>query len=186
MQILLSSDTYGALDAIMFFAGLFRHLGVLFVSILSLVAYVKIYMKMGEPWWTAIIPIYSVYVLAKRIKAKTEFWISLGITVACVVLYAVLYIVAIVARSRSNFVTAMFLAVLVFIFYSFVQVIISYIFNYKLSKAFGQGHGFAVGLLFLNAIFSILLAFGNYNYVYEDNKTYFEKEFEEDSQIDNI
>lgn len=41
-------------------------------------------------------------------------------------------------------------------------MIVTYV---KLAKAFGQGGGFAVGLIFVNIIFMPILAFGKYQYV---------------------
>ncbi len=181
MQILLSSDTYGALDAIMFFAGLFRHLGVLFVSILSLVAYVKIYMKMGEPWWTAIIPIYSGYVLASKIKALREFWLTVAVTAVFLLFFTLTFAMAMTARDRYTGTSALLMMGLLLLIYIVVQLIINYLFYYKLAKAFGQNHAFAIGLVFLRPIFSMLLAFGSYDYI-EENK----KDFVEEFKTDNI
>ncbi|MCK9481768.1 MAG: DUF5684 domain-containing protein [Bacteroidia bacterium] len=52
----------------------------------------------------------------------------------------------------------------------FVNVIIAIIIYIELAKAFGQGVGFAIGLLLLSIVFFPLLAFGDYKYGYiEDN-----------------
>ncbi|MGN0114393.1 MAG: DUF5684 domain-containing protein [Acutalibacteraceae bacterium] len=43
----------------------------------------------------------------------------------------------------------------------FVDIVIAIITNVKLAQVFGKGGGFAVGLVFLNLIFSAILAFGS-------------------------
>lgn len=47
----------------------------------------------------------------------------------------------------------------------FVGGIFALYLNYKLSLSFGQGAGFALGLIFLPIIFYPILAFGNYRYL---------------------
>ena len=47
-------------------------------------------------------------------------------------------------------------------FANFVFIIITYV---KLAHVFGKGAGFAVGLIFLNPIFMLILAFGNAKYI---------------------
>lgn len=46
-----------------------------------------------------------------------------------------------------------------------VNIAIYIIMCIKFSKSFGQGTGFAVGLIFLNVIFDLILAFGDYTYI---------------------
>lgn len=47
----------------------------------------------------------------------------------------------------------------------FINLIIPIILMIKLAKSFGQGGGFACGLIFLQPIFTIILGFGRYEYV---------------------
>ena len=60
----------------------------------------------------------------------------------------------------------MFLLLLV----PFVNIVIEILLCVRLAKAFGQGTGFALGLIFLSPIFLLILAFGNYKYVGIENK----------------
>lgn len=46
-----------------------------------------------------------------------------------------------------------------------VNLIFAIILIHNLSKVFGQGTGFTLGLLFLSFIFYPMLAFGNYKYI---------------------
>ena len=45
------------------------------------------------------------------------------------------------------------------------NVVVSILLNIKLAKAFGKGTGFALGLIFLNTIFTLILGFGSAEYV---------------------
>ncbi len=49
-------------------------------------------------------------------------------------------------------------------FVPFVNIVISIIVTHRLSKAFGHGVGFTLGLLFLSPIFIPILAFGSSEY----------------------
>lgn len=46
-----------------------------------------------------------------------------------------------------------------------VNIVIGFMLYFKLAKAFGQGAGFAIGLIFLNPIFMLILGFGSAEYV---------------------
>lgn len=46
-----------------------------------------------------------------------------------------------------------------------VNFVFAIMLNFKLAKAYGQGVGFGFGLLFLNPIFMLILAFGSSEYV---------------------
>lgn len=46
-----------------------------------------------------------------------------------------------------------------------VYFVVMIIYSIKLAKAFGQGTGFGLGLFFLSPIFSLILGFGNAQYI---------------------
>ena len=50
------------------------------------------------------------------------------------------------------------------------MVIFGYYGNYGLSKAFGKGVGYILGLLFLNTIFLLILGYGCSKYQLEEKK----------------
>ena len=52
----------------------------------------------------------------------------------------------------------------------FVNIVMMIVLDVKLASAFGQGTGFAIGLIFLPNIFQLILGFGNYTYVGPANK----------------
>lgn len=47
----------------------------------------------------------------------------------------------------------------------FVNIYYAFTMYFKLAKVFGQGFGFGLGLFFLNPIFLLILAFGDFNYL---------------------
>ena len=123
--------------------------------VLNIVARWRILEKAQEPGWKSLIPYYNTYMLFKiSWKGKVYFllllsyilglisWISLG---------------AILPNSD-------FLVFCVLIFLVFVPSIINIGLWVKLSKSFGMGIAFAIGLIILNLIFIMILAFGSSEY----------------------
>lgn len=106
------------------------------VAVVSIIAMWKIFTKAGKPGWAAIIPIYNTIVLF-QIVGINPLWLLLLIG-------AIIPFV--------NFIVAIAIFVLMILV------------NIKLAKAFGQGGGFAVGLIFLPFIFQLILAFGSSEY----------------------
>ena len=53
-----------------------------------------------------------------------------------------------------------------------VNIFFAISFVHSLSKSFGNGAGFTIGLIFLPFIFYPILAFGNYQYIYAKQKEY--------------
>ena len=106
----------------------------LVIMILSLVAMWKIFEKAGEQGWKSIIPIYNVYVLFKILKLN--FWILLAACICIIIPFV-------------NIV-----ALLVIMYYVFAAM-------YRMSKAFGHGFGYFLGLVFLGFIFELILAFND-------------------------
>lgn len=107
---------------------------VIVISVLYAVAMWKIYVKMGEPGWKAIVPIYNLITLYERVNIN-PLWILLTIF-----------------GSMIPFVGS--LAVLLF----GIVVIV------RLCKGFDKDAGFVVGYLLLGPIFPCILAFGKSNW----------------------
>ena len=61
----------------------------------------------------------------------------------------------------SGFNGWMFLLLLI----PFVDIVVIILLYYRLSKAFGKGVGYTLGLLFLNTIFTLILGLGSSKYV---------------------
>ncbi|NDV80423.1 DUF5684 domain-containing protein [Bacteroides sp. 51] len=95
----------------------------LIINILIIVGMWKIFEKLGEAGWKAIIPIYNMIVLAQALK-WTEVWKIVMLFVPVVNIYFVILLMN------------------------------------DLSKRFGKGVGFTVGLILLSFIFIPVLGFG--------------------------
>ena len=119
----------------------------LVVLVLSIIANWKIYEKAGEAGWKCLIPYYATFV---------EYNFTWNKTFA---------IVAVALMAASTVVGWLGLPAIIASIISLANFVLSIIESVKLSKAFGHGVGFAVGLIFLPFIFRLILAFGDSQYV---------------------
>ena len=113
--------------------------------VIMIIANWKLYTKAGEAGWKSLIPYYSQYVLFRITWNTGMFWAFFGASIA------------------SNVFGRLGLSAFALIC-SIATFIISLISVHKLSKAFGHGIGFTLGLIFLNPIFILILAFGSSEY----------------------
>lgn len=113
---------------------------VIAIYVLFIIAWWKLFEKAGEPGWASLIPFYNTYVLYKIAWGNG-------------LLFLVLFL------SILNFVPVLgvIIDIGLFIFNIFT--------NINLAKSFGQGGGFAVGLIIFPNIFLLILAFGSAQYV---------------------
>ena len=115
------------------------------MGILVLVAKWKIFTKAGQAGWKSLIPVYGSYV------EYTFTWSRLhGILVPVAMLVA--RIITSVADSGS----VIYGLATIPAIYAGVAAVIQL---HKLSKSFGHGIGFTLGLIFLNPIFLMILGF---------------------------
>lgn len=137
----------------------------LVLLVLLVIARWKMFTKAGEEGWKALIPIYSDYTLFKLVWNTKSFWIYLGAVIATAVFNALngTYTFVngqLVAASQGNF----FTSALAFVG-SMLVLIYTVLLQIKTALAYGKGMGFAVGLLFLPNIFTLILGFGNAEYL---------------------
>ena len=126
-------------------------IGVLIAYVLTIVPLWRMFTKAGQPGWKALIPVYSTYILYKISWTTTVFWILL--------------IASIVVSLVSTFAAdAVMLVLILSIIVYIAAIVIGIMFNYKISKSFGHGVGFTIGLIFLNLIFLYIIAFGKSEY----------------------
>lgn len=114
-------------------------------AVILIIANWKIYTKAGEAGWKSLIPYYSQYILFRIVWNTGMFWAFFGASIGSTVFARL---------GLSAFA----------IICSIATFIIGLIQLNKLSKAFGHGLGFTLGLIFLNPIFVLILAFGNSEY----------------------
>ena len=118
--------------------------------LLQIIANWRIFTKAGEPGWKSIIPVYGDYVSYKIAWETGYFWATLilGIAVSWVQGQADPY-------SNNIMITFVVLVLRIII------AVISIMYSVKLAKAFGRGIPFALGLIFLQPIFMLILGFGD-------------------------
>lgn len=119
--------------------------------ILQIIANWNIFIKAGEAGWKSLIPIYGDYVSYKIAWQTSYFWLS--------------FILGIVASyvSSANLNESIFLTVIATLL-RIVIAVINIMYCIKLSRAFGHGIGFAIGLILLQPIFLLILGFGSDQY----------------------
>ena len=119
--------------------------------ILKIIGCWKIFGKFGEPGWKCIIPIYSTWVEYKHTwKPSMAIWL-----IACSVISSVL------SNSASDNVTLSLISMV----FAIATIVLSTIGYHKLSKSFGHGVGFTIGLFLIPGIFQIILGFGQSQYI---------------------
>ena len=123
----------------------------LVVYVLQVIGYWKIFKKFGEPGWKSIIPLFNYYIEVKYVWGAKWFWIIIG--VAC--------LGGVISGFGDEGSTVEFIGNGV----SAVASIITLVETFKLSKSFGHGWGWFIGLVFLKSIFTIMLGFGKSQYI---------------------
>ncbi|MCR5476430.1 MAG: DUF5684 domain-containing protein [Lachnospiraceae bacterium] len=147
------------------------------VFVMTIIALWMIYEKAGEHGWASIIPYYRQYVWFKVAGKANLFWAWLGASIASTV-GIIMTFVGLLGMFTGGFFTGsmndtmtgtLTIGVLLFGAGGIVGLIMVILRAVGLAKAFGQGGGFAVGLIFLQVIFLCILAFSkNMVYVGED------------------
>ena len=130
--------------------------GAIVLYVLQVIAYWKMFTKAGVPGWKSIIPFYNMYIQYKLTYKTERFWLVIGLAVVIGILNSI------IASSAGTIVLILgFLTYAAAIAIAVVQIIA----NVKLSKSYGYGGGFAVGLIFLPVIFTLILGFGSSEYI---------------------
>lgn len=151
------------------FAGIFATFMVLIIIwyILQIIANWRVFKKAGEPGWKSLIPIYNQYIALKIVKMRNWFWWVIGCSICAGIMIAFdgtnpflmneaqLQVYDWGAHPMVLFATVMI---------SFVCVYTGIVHAYRLSKVFGHGIGFTLGLIFLQPIFLMILGFGPSKY----------------------
>ena len=113
--------------------------------IFYMIANWKIFSKAGEPGWKSLIPFYNVYTEYKLMWKPQLAWI-----------YIVLGVLADIFLKNTGTSALMFLGGLIC---TIAYLVIDFKEKQHVSKAFGHGFGFGVGLFLLQPIFSMILGF---------------------------
>ena len=119
-----------------------------------------IFRKAGEKGWKGLIPIWSDYINYK-IAWDGRIYLALLIgTVASSLLGALFGLI--------HPGLGMFVGIILAIVVTAAKTIAGLMLQFKMAHAFGKDDYFAVGLYFLNSVFTTILAFGNCKYVGPD------------------
>jgi hypothetical protein len=120
--------------------------------IIMIIANWKIFTKAGEAGWKSIIPILNSYVIFKISWKTSMFWIMLGTLVAGSIFTSL-------AGQEGGILS------ILGIICSLAAVVIGIIDTHKVSKSFGHGIGFTLGLIFFSPIFTLILGLGSSEYI---------------------
>ena len=128
---------------------------------LAIIAYWRIFVKAGEEGWKAIIPFYNAYTAMKLFWKTSIFWIGIGLGVGASIGYGMASygVVALAIYGGGGNTAVMVIGFILAFGCGITAFVLEIMFLNRVSKAFGHGAGFTVGLIFLNFIFILILAF---------------------------
>ena len=127
---------------------------VLFLSLaVRIIAWCKIFKKAGLHPAKLFIPFYGTYLMYSIAESSSLFFVSIVVSFLCGLFSIFL---------KEYYSSA---EVIISIISLTINLIISIIFNVRLSRNFGRSTAFAVGLILLNPIFLCILAFGPDEYL---------------------
>ena len=148
-----SIDKYAAVnDTLTFFAALA-------ICLIHIIALWRIFTKVGYAGWKSLVPVYGQYILF-RISGKASVFpavLTLAITQVFLRIISVYF-----TNDDSRFILLAIWGIIIILGIVLSIVYIDY--SYSLSKAFGHGIAFAFGLIFLEPLFILILAFGRSQY----------------------
>ena len=142
-------------------------------SIILIVAMWMIFTKAGEKGWKSLIPVLNIYTLYKICWKKSAFWIvailtALEIAFVGFALLSGILSMFIALVTEGGDLSGLGASILLLAFAginALAIAIIRLVLKFKEAKAFGKGTGFGLGLVFLEPIFALLLAFGGSKYI---------------------
>ena len=122
--------------------------------IIQIISYRKIFTKAGQQGWKCLVPILSQYT-AFKLAWKPSMFVAAVITVFADAAFITL---------ASLFAELTFVLMWLIMLASAAALIMYAAFTHKLSRAFRHGVGFTLGLLLLQPVFLLILAFGSSEY----------------------
>ena len=140
---------------VLFGAGLAAFVICIVWYVLQVIANWRIFTKAGESGRKSIIPVYNTYITYKIAWKPVFFWIFLVAVAAAGVCSS---LTSADAGGAGPVLTVITYVALV------VGILMYVVCSYKLSKAFGHGIGFTLGLIFLTPIFLLILGLGSSQY----------------------
>lgn len=117
------------------------------------------FQKVGEEGWKAIVPFYSEYTEYKIAWNTKMFWVQLLLNSVTFVAFITAYV------ALMMHLTFMGIALMIMIVFGIASLAMETQKSYKLSKRFGYGFGFSLGLVFLAPIFKLILGLDESKYI---------------------
>jgi len=140
------------IEEFIFFAGVLvgaLAMCLLVWAICTVIANIHIFQKAGEGGWKSFVPIYNSYITYKISWRPFWFWIS-----------ALLFIASVVLNYLSHNKVLDILAIVVAVAAALIHIVGLH----RLSKAFGHGLPFTLGLILLHPVFILILGLGGSTY----------------------
>ena len=131
----------GLLSIILIFMGI--------AYIITVICQWRIFKKAGDKGWKALIPVYNIYTEYKLFWNVKVFWIAVVLAVVS----------SFVGGGTEGFVG------IISSLLSLASAVLVLSRVHKMSVSFGHGIGFTLGLIFLQPIFYLILAFGKSEYI---------------------
>ncbi len=144
-------------------AVVFTSLAIIFgLYILICAADWKVFTKMGEKGWKSLIPVYNLYLILKNCSKMKYF----TVTIVFAVLALVLESTAVAVGEAYGDANPWYLVLsLLNLAAQIVLLVVEIKIHYHVSKSFGHGAGFTIGLVLLPFIFNLILGFGKSEYI---------------------
>lgn len=147
-------------------------IAALVFAVMVIIGQWKIFEKAGEKGWKSIIPIYGQYVLFKIAGIKNWFWALFCVTIVCSIMMAAnnpainWYGTQAEIDAQVNAVNwGNYVPYLIGMFATCAMALAAEIaLAIKLSKAFGKGVAYVLGLIFIPEIVLLVLGFGKAKY----------------------
>lgn len=132
-------------------------------SLLWIISFCKIYKKMGQKWWSCLIPVYSTYVLNTKVQKRNPAWILITVVYYGILISRIIYKVE---MDSEIYKWIILLSYLIFLVYFIVL-------TNGISKGFKRGKWFTTGLVLFPVVFYPVLGFSKdkfYEEIFEKNK----------------
>ena len=151
-----SSDAagLGAIIGLIAGMGIFAIIICIVLLVLMIIATWKVFTKAGEKGWKSLIPIYSTYILFKIAGKSFLKWILIYLAYGL--------FMGLASNMEGGLALVLSIVAFALSIWGLVETILMY---NGLSKNFGHGAGFTVGLIFLSPIFMMILGFGSSQYI---------------------
>ncbi|MGN1372829.1 MAG: DUF5684 domain-containing protein [Candidatus Coproplasma sp.] len=130
------------------------------VYILIVAAEWKMFTKMGEKGWKCLIPVYNLYIMLKRCAKVSYLWQMIvgGVIIALIDILSYAKVIDAEITWMAIVFGLLQLAAIIWV------LVIEIKYMHGISKSFGHGAGFTVGLILLTFIFTLILSFGSSQY----------------------